>query len=193
MTPQLDEETHVYTVNGVEVPSVTQVLASVGIVDYSFLGADREVYLTRGRAIHVATHYDDEGDLDDTTLQPEHLPYLQAWRKFRFDSGFIPSRIEVPHYNPMWHYCGTPDRVGLMGDEACLVDLKSGTAPWWVAIQTAAYATFFEQPGRFRRIGVELHDDGTYRRIDFACRDFLRDFRVFQAALVVYQAKRTNR
>ena len=72
MSLRFDPDSHLYRVDGIIVPSVTQVLEDVGIVDYSRLpGSTREMALRRGSAVHAACHYDDEGDLDETQLGGE--------------------------------------------------------------------------------------------------------------------------
>jgi hypothetical protein len=192
---QLEERTHTYRVDGVVLPSVTQVLEDVGIIDYSFLNPDdRAHYLQRGSAVHLATQLDDEGDLDEATVEPAIAPYLEAWRAFRLKSGFTPSRIEHRDYSQEYAYAGTLDRAGTFASKPAtiyILDIKTGTAPWWVRVQLAAYAAFFEGPRKFPRFAVELHDDGTFRvSEEFPGRDWQKDFAVFTAALEVYRAKR---
>jgi len=40
------------------------------------------------------------------------FPYLEAWRKFRKESGFVPEQIEPPMMSTAYKYAGTPDRIG---------------------------------------------------------------------------------
>ena len=186
----LEESGHVYRADGVIVPSVTQVLSDVGIIDYSMIPAgDRERYLQRGEDVHVATHYDDEGDLDDSALQEDLSGYLLAWRKFRVDTGFTPDLIEHRGFHEKYRYAGTLDRTGDWKGRKILLDMKTGKAAPFVRIQLAAYAGFFEHPGSFHRVSVELHGDGTYQLQEFRCSDYRQDFSVFVAALLVYRWK----
>jgi hypothetical protein len=216
---QFDAERHLYTVGGVEVPSVTQVLADVGIVDYRFLdtvpGA-KEFYTLRGTAVHKLTEDHDKAVLGAArrTGGTKPLPsprkarggaanrqettpyagYLGAWRRFCADTGFRPKLIEHRGYCSIYMYCGTVDRVGEMPDGSlALPDIKTGSVEWWVALQTAAYANFFPNPARYRRMGVALRDDSTYKITEFRCSDFSRDLNVFLAALTVYKNKRLHR
>jgi len=189
-----DEATHTYTLNGIVLPSVTQVLEDVGLIDYSFIpGSMRDVYLRRGSAVHLATAYDDVGDLDEESLKPELRGYLEAWRKFRADSRFTWDRIEYQRFHRQYGYAGTLDRQGSVDarmNTRTVVDIKTGHAPTWVRYQLAAYAGLYEKPIGWRRMAVELHDDGTYGVTEFPCREFLSDFQVFLAALTVFSAKR---
>jgi hypothetical protein len=60
---ELNRETHTYTPN---LPSVTTILKSVGLIDASFYTIEgRE----RGSAVHLACEYFDQGDLDEDTLE----------------------------------------------------------------------------------------------------------------------------
>jgi hypothetical protein len=190
-----DEASHTYSVEGVPLPSVTQVLEDVGIIDYGFLPReDRERYLRRGSAVHLLTQLDDEDDLDEASIDPAIAGYLEGWRRFRRESGFVPSLIEHRSYNPQYGYAGTLDRTGSLRDSSTVVllDIKTGTSPYWCRYQLAAYAAFFDGPRKYPRLSVELHDDGTYRIEEFACRDWQADFNVFISALAVWRAKRRH-
>ena len=128
----LDKATHTYRRGSVVLPSVTQVLEDVGIIDYSFLpGETRDAALERGRKVHTLTQYDDEGDLDESTVRPELMPYLDGWRKFRGESGIGQRQIILIEHAMMYEfsYAGTVDRVF---DGAFIVDIKTNAIPWWV-------------------------------------------------------------
>lgn len=189
---------HTYCWNGAVVPSVTQVLQDVDIIDYSFLPpGTREMALSRGRDVHEATHFDDEGDLDDSWIaeNPGHASYIEAWRLFRAQTGFIPDMIEHRAFNERYGFAGTLDRSGTFsingqGKADAIVDLKCGDAPGWARLQTAAYCSFFDSPRRFVRLVVELHKDGSYRLFRYEGKDWQADFNGFLAALAVYRLKR---
>jgi hypothetical protein len=149
--------------------------------------------LDRGQRVHTATQYDDEGALDEDTVAPDIAPYLAAWRNFRRNTGFLPSLIEHRGFNPAYRFAGTLDRTGTFnGSSTVLLDIKTNQAEWWVRVQLAAYASFFENPRTYRRLCVELHADETYRICEFASRTWLDDFNIFLAALGVFNAKRRN-
>ena len=105
---------HIYTdarVDGVGrlYPSVTTILKAEGFIDTRFYDDWRR---DRGSMIHLATAYDDAGELDEENLDPVIFPYLEAWRKFRKESGFAPDKIEPPMMSTAYKYAGTPDRIG---------------------------------------------------------------------------------
>lgn len=190
---QFDAAAHIYSIDGVPVPSVTDVLADVGIVDYSQIpDGTRVMALERGRYVHLACQFYDEGDLG--TLDPALVGYLDAWKRFREECRFEPLLIEDRHYNATYGFAGCLDRTGTMaGKSDVLLDIKTNCAPYWTAFQTAGYASFFDKPARFRRMAVELHNDASYRLHEYRCSNFSADLGVFLAALTVYNAKRRQK
>lgn len=196
-----DAATHTYSVDGVIVPSVTQVLEDVGIVDYSGIPEPiREAALERGRLVHLCTQYDEELEregqrLADSEIDPALSGFVEAARRFRRETGFAPNLIEHRGFHRGYRYAGTLDRTGTFRGSTMndIVDYKTGTAAEWVKYQTAAYAAFFERPRMMRRLCVELHADGTYT-IPFVCegREFQEHFNVFLSALNVFRVKHPN-
>jgi hypothetical protein len=185
-----DPAVHRYSLGGIQLPHVTRVLEHAGLVDYRFLGANREVYLERGRLVHQATADYDQGCLVESSVPPEILGYLGAWRAFRRDYGFVPSLIEYRVCHRQLSYAGTLDRVGRIGDGTeLLIDIKSGVAPSAVSVQLAAYAACLPHPRARLRRCVELHGDGTYRVIPYETSAYQRDFNAFLAALETFRAK----
>lgn len=127
-----DGETHTYTAGGRSVPSVTQVLKRVGLIDDRWVD---EHALSRGRAVHAVIQYDLEGDLDEASIADEIRPYVDAWRRFRAETG---------------------------GLKAGLIEVKTGASPPpWAALQLAAYALCLDGP--IERYVLSLRPDGTYR------------------------------
>jgi hypothetical protein len=193
LDPQLkfDEATHRYYLGNVTLPSVTTVLAAAGLLDYGFLGDRREQYLERGRAVHLATQQYDDHIPTEESNNAEILGYLEAWRAFRRDYGFVPHLIEHRVFNRQYAYAGTLDRVGsIRGGAEIIVDIKSGVAPAAVRYQLAAYAGCLPHPRSRRRQCVELHQDGAYKVIPFETSDYQRDLNEFLEALNAYKARK---
>ncbi len=134
---EFQEDGHRYTLNGVSLESVTGILMSEGFIDAQFY---TEYGRTRGSYVHKARHLDDTGDLDETTIDPVIAPYLEAWRRFKRESGFVVDQSEVPLANALYKYAGRPDVIGHF------------------------------PTGIMKRGAVELHDDGKYRLIPFTDR-----------------------
>lgn len=138
-------ETHTYLVDGVEVPSVTQVLRDSGILDYRFVNQEVLHRASRfGTAVHRATELWDKGTLNMDTLAPALLPYLEQWIAFRKDFGFVPELIEYQDYSRKYRFGFTLDRRGMFGKSSfagkrALVDIKTGIDLPGFRIQTGAY------------------------------------------------------
>lgn len=194
MAFEFDAGRHIYRLNGADVPGVTSVMQDVGVVDFSMLTeSTRTMALARGRKIHTATQFDDEGDLDESGLDPQLLGYVAAWRKFRAETGFTPDLIEHRGYHEALRYAGTLDRRGIINGKPAILDIKSNHAPYWTKYQTAAYAAFFPDPRTYHRIAVELHKDGTYKAETYLPSDYLGHFQGFMAMLMVRDIKREGR
>ena len=184
MTLTFDEATHEYHIDGVLVPHVTAVLESERIIDYSKVEPSvLQAAKLRGHYVHMVTAFDDDGDLDHDSVHPSIAGYLQAWWKFRRETGFKPTLIEQHVYSPTYGFAGTLDRLGRMGGETILVDIKSGPILDGAAFQTAAYALCVEEIVD-RRIAVRLNDNATY-----TVRTFEGDYdeEIFLAALSLYK------
>ena len=186
-----DQTTHTYTDEaGVRLPSVTQILKGAGLVDYSMY-AGAEYAAARGTAVHIACQYWDEGDLDYDQLDPELIGYVDAWVRFREDSGFIPELIEHRISCESPRYAGMLDRYGRVNSAEWLVDIKTGTPHPATAIQTAAYAEALGKLGQCKRRAVYLRNNGMYSLE--AHNSDVRDWGVFRAAYTTYQWKQENK
>lgn len=171
-----DEQEHLYLVDGVACPSVTEILAplrrSYGKVNPSVL----EYAANRGKAVHEALEvYDLGGELEAT---PETAPYLQAY--LDWEQVYKPRWIGVEKvvFCIEWWFVGTLDRVGYLNDgKPCIVDIKTSQptreAYASVCLQTTAYAMarasetgFSPDWTGYRRYGLFLMKDGKYRFLD---------------------------
>lgn len=199
---QFDPLAHVYTLDGVAVPSVTTILSATGLV--SFDGVPQrtlEAARARGTRVHQAVHYLSEGLLDWETVHEADRGYVEAGAAFLRDSGFLAHGQERRLFHPVHRYAGTVDLFGLWDGQHAVADYKTtagNPADVCAHLQLAAYAEalraappdeWFDltptQP--IARLGVALHDDGTYRVDRY--RD-PRDFSVFLAALTVFRHQR---
>jgi hypothetical protein len=170
MKPTLtfDAEKHEYRLGRQILPSVTQVLNSVGITDFEKLervGVDMETARERGSTVHLITQLHDEGTLDPETVDPELAGYLEAWSKFReiSDVTFDEDGIERMVCSADYRYAGTVDRVGhnVLG-KRIVIDIKTGTPLAATGLQLAAYEHTLGEDRAMARIGVYLRKDGTF-------------------------------
>jgi hypothetical protein len=135
---EFNEDGHVYTLDGARLPSVTGILQDEGFIDNRFFD---NYSRDRGTYVHLATHLDDSGDLDEATVDPFIMPYLEAWRRFKKESGFVVEQSEISLASRAYSYAGTIDRIGRF------------------------------PAGGIARAAVELHNDGTYKLYPFTDRN----------------------
>jgi len=192
-TPGLsfDEASHTYRFKGRDVPSVTQVLednrlrADLSAIPAGVLERARQ----RGLAVHLATHFDDEGTLDERTVDPVIWPYVQAWRAFKIARHVEIVEMERRMVHSTLGYAGTLDRVlrADVGRRKALVlaDIKTGDQSG-VGFQLAAYQELYRnacgESVVMQRWSIVLHPE---RRIPYTVHEFsdIRDWRIFRAAL----------
>lgn len=179
-----DESSHTYTLDGVVVPSVTQVIGTLCGIDTRFF---TEASRRRGTAVHLACEYDDNGVLDESSVADDLRGYLVAWRRFRRESGLRPTKIELPVASRRHMFAGTIDRIM----EDCdgveyIVDIKSGVVSQTAALQTAGYAiAYCEIYGVMcdDRLVVKVDKTGGYKVHRFSDERDFGDFLAFRRVL----------
>lgn len=184
-----ESEDHLYRLNGTVVLSVTQAIELAGLCESEWFTEESR---WRGIAVHRATHYLDEGDLDMTTVDPMIDGYLAAYVRFKEETRFRPGRIEQPRFHARLRYAGTPDRVVEEASEVIprsVIDVKTGAPQPWHREQTAGYANLMPNPWLYRRFGLYLRRDGSYRLEEHPREAYPRDLARFQAALTVAQMR----
>lgn len=179
-----DEAAHVYRVDGVVIPSVTQILSELGYSNIEiaerFNAEAVEHKRQLGKLVHQAAHYWDENDLAIHNAQG-HLMihervygYLKGYLAFRAATGYEPATNEgrgVGEHLGM-RYGMTFDSIGKFNGKLpwVIVDLKtaSGSAQRSWGLQVTAYTmgqTF--QPkvahSQFLKILVQLFPDGKFK------------------------------
>lgn len=176
-----EAESHLYRLDGVELPGVTKVLRAAGFIDDVWFTREAK---DRGTAVHLATQFLDEGDLSEEwqRSQPALMGYINGYKRFLRESGFTHGAIERAAYHETYRYAGTVDRIGTLKARTTLLDIKTGGPQPWHALQLAAYQGLCE-PGPWQRMGLYLHADGTYTTKAYDDRN---DWSVFLAALSIY-------
>ncbi len=178
-----DDATHTYKIDGRALPSVTEILRAEGFIDTAFFS---DFGRERGKLAHLAIHLHDAGELDEDSLDPVLRPYLDAWIKFKADTGCTILESEQPCADQFGRYAGTPDKIVLLDGKPTLLDIKTGVVSPWVRLQLCAYC---EAKGIYRRAAVQLCEDGTYKLHHYTDR---QDFGVWNAVLAVYHWKRNE-
>lgn len=180
---------HVYRLAGVVVPSVTQILKPLS--DFSGIAPDvLERKRELGSRVHLACQLDDEGDLDEASVDDEVRPYLDAWRQFLRESGALVIENERRVFEPHMRYAGTLDNVLLLDGARWVVDKKTSIAtPMSAGPQTAAYLRALGDTTVIRRAAIRLRPDGTYR---FDALTGADDWSCFMACLTIARFKEAH-
>ncbi len=201
-----DAPSHVYTLDGIIVPSVTGILQASGLIDFSGIPeAILDAARLRGTRVHEAVHFFNEDDLDVEAFRddfPTYAGYLDGWLSFRQQRHFVPVVNECRIASRRHQLAGTLDCLGELDGEAVLLDYATGD-PLDVSkdYQTAAYlglalewaqepdgdprlADFFARHPLVRRYAVALKKTGTFALHPF---NDPADFRKF---LTLVEARR---
>ena len=166
---KFDEASHSYTLYDEPIPSVTQVLRYLNADAYAGISPDvLRIAAERGTRIHEACT---DIDFDpDTLVDADILPYVNAYVAFKRDYGVT----SWDEYEKMgWSsvmgqmpFAGTVDRIGKIGGETTIVDIKTGQVPkatryrYWA--QLWGYSRIFGNED-VPSVGIlQLKKDGRY-------------------------------
>lgn len=162
----LEADSHIYTdtTSGETLPSVTQILGSVGLIDSRwYTDESRE----RGTEVHEAIHLINAGILDYSDYR--HLDiygYLEAYRRFVAQSGFEVRASERVVWHESMRYAGKIDHYGILNSAGVIIDFKTGSVQRWHGWQGEAYRLAWnsqcpDHPA-VRFLICELRKDGKY-------------------------------
>jgi hypothetical protein len=131
-------ELHEYRIDGKVVPSVTEICAPLTACDMGKLNpAVISAAANRGTIIHELTELIDYGTAaEDLELFPDIGGYILAYQRFLRDYNPKWNRIEYRIGSEELGCAGTLDRMGVIDDRPCIVDIKtvaSATRPIKVA------------------------------------------------------------
>lgn len=181
-----DPVRHVYRVDGRKIPNVTGVLHACGVVDdYWFT----EIARQRGSAVHKATELIDRGCLDESSVDPRLLGYLEAYQNFKDNCRPDWTHIEQRVFDPIHRYAGTLDRAGHLGatDRLWVIDLKTGAPQRWVRLQLVAYANALRvDTGKFyHRASLQLKESGRFILTPYGADLYQTDLMAFTGAMAL--------
>lgn len=176
---QFDEATHTYTLDGVELPSVTHIIRYLAVDKAN--NADPNMALIareRGSAVHEATvMYDYSGEIPDD-FPAEYAPYLEAYVQFVRDYKPGWELIEHQMGNKTLGFAGTLDRFGVIDNEWCILDIKTSykvDIPSLSAQLTAYHDLLLNEQferlenAKIRHLGLQLMRTGKYRLYETDC------------------------
>ena len=169
------DECHKYTLDGEELPSVSQLTRFISREIYGDVGQfnlDRAA--ERGTSVHKATELLDK--YGTAEIDEDIAPYLQAYIAFRKEHKCEWQKIEYATHHPDNLYAGTLDRVGTIDGKLVVLDIKTSSTiqkPLYTA-QLNLYRKMLPDPIE-QLVILHLKKDGTYKLIDIPIEDTLAD------------------
>lgn len=152
-----DPEAHVYRVDGIVYPSVTQIVSRViPRAHYA-----NEWHLHKGEMVHKSAALLLRGRLDWESVDARIMGRVKAVEKCASENGFAASLIEERFFHPTLKYAGTIDALTYRTE---LIDWKCSDSFHSIP-QLGGYCILLEAAGYNvkRCFSVELNDDETYR------------------------------
>lgn len=183
---------HTYWEGDIRVPGVSEIIEGAGLTDVNAKQHYTKFHADRGRAVHKACELLDKGILDESSLDPEIVGYVDAYKKFTKEYEPIWTQIEHKIFDHSLFYAGTMDRCGTFNNGLVILDIKTGQKAKWHAVQLALYALpSLEHDLRVIKLyGLYLKQNGSFKAgrdlIDYTDPEI---FRVAEAATRIYHWK----
>lgn len=125
--PSLDAN-HIYRVEGAVKPGVTQILAGVGLSDFSAPWFSEEARKI-GEIGHKCIYLVNDNDLDWDSVDPSLIDPLKGYQKAKEEIGFKIILNEQRLYSELYGFCGTLDAfVWFPTGKYGIIDWKFGAA-----------------------------------------------------------------
>jgi hypothetical protein len=161
-----DSEKHLYSLDKVHMPGVSEILESVGFSNYSMVNKEIcEAAQKFGNAGHTMCKLWDMKILNVAILDLNLVPYLRGYEKFldTYKPEILSDWIERPSYSPKWRFGFTLDRVAYISKKLTIYDLKfTTTIQEATSIQLAGYKVGFEDVTKLKviqRWGLQILPD----------------------------------
>ena len=184
-----DPETHTYTVDGVVLPSVTEIVAPLGANfddEDELLGNAIDAAAERGTVMHAyLAHRLSGGEPGDFELPEEYAEYQDGVELFLAQHTIEPLAIETPIATDC--FAGTPDLIADFDGELAILDYKfvSAVAKSRVGAQLNGYLMAANLNGIFPDSLYAVH----FKRGDYSIYPVRKDLLGFNACQIVYAYK----
>ena len=183
-----NEEKHLYTMDGVVIPSVTQIMQPLSAAHYK--GVDDGVLAKaaeKGTAVHESAELYLRYQVDDCPA--EYHGYMDGF--IQFVDEYKPEVIDTEKrlYHPLYRYAGTADLLCKIDGKVTLIDYKTtvSVADKLVRVQLEAYAQALAQEGvRIEQKGIlHLSKEGKKHLCFYPAQD-AEAWRVFGSLKTIY-------
>lgn len=192
---EFEDNTHTYTLNGIVVPSVSEVIAPLSNVKYSGI-SERTLARAadKGTSVHNSIENWIKFGIED--IPPEHSGYFNAFMDWwnTYNPEVVGSEVRLCHI--LMQYAGTADFIGYIQDELTLIDFKSTytVSDMTCGVQLEAYSQALKSMGVVvqRKKILHLKRDGRFDLRDYPENDPAR-WRVFGALKTVYDYAKASK
>ena len=182
-----DPVSHIYTLDGVILPSVTQIMKPLSSHKYATVKEDvLKRAAERGKGVHAAIELHALAGIED--CEQEGQPYFDAYLKWFHKEKPVIQKTESATWHKTLMYAGTVDLIAEINGKRTLIDFKTTAAlnDMLTTVQLEAYQRALQSHG----IAVEdkaillLKRDGTYTFKRYPVND-IEAWRVFNALLTI--------
>lgn len=162
----LRESDHTYWSGGAKLPGFHEILDEV--IQKAKYYKNPTFYASRGRAVHQAIALLEDGTLDKSTVDQEHVaPFIRSYEKFKSEHRLSPFMQEEIVMHPRLMYCGTLDFFGELDGEQAFIDFKCGQPePPFHALQLTAYRDAIGSEVK-TGYGLYLRSDNKYKLVPY--------------------------
>lgn len=183
-----DEETHVYRLNGREIPSVTSIMKPLS--DFEYKGVQSGTLsraANKGSAVHNAIELWIKYGVED--IPTEYSGYFDAFQQWveHYKPDIIGSETRL--YHKYLSYAGTADMTAIIDGKLTLIDYKTTyrLIDQMVSVQLEAYSRAMESHGaKFeQKAALQLKKDGTYTFHVYKMPD-IEKWQVFTSLLTIW-------
>ena len=181
-----DPEKHEYRYKGARLPSVTEILLDMGLIDSTWFTEEGR---NRGKLVHRIIHWHILGELDEDSIDPDLRGYFDAFLNFQNDSKLEIESAERPLFHETYRFAGTPDIIGCLNGHNAVIDIKSGAVSGWVALQLSGYEILANHPS-IERFSLQLFPGGKYKLTHHKDR---QDRALFLSALALFYWKHNQK
>lgn len=193
---QFTEDGHVYSENGLTVPSVTQVCESVGLYSLNGIPKDSLEYKSGlGTEAHAVCALLDRGEmLSEYDIDPRVMPYVESYQKFAALKNWKPFLVEHGPFIADVH--GMPvgfklDRVGNLDGQESVAEIKCTAADHpYHGVQMSGYDLCLGERKRLRFV-IRLQADGKMAKLK--TYDDASEYSIFISALSIVHWKGNKR
>lgn len=188
-----DEFGHLYKIDGVVIPSVSQILQANGLSDFSMVKPDiLERAKQFGLGVHKGCELHDLKTLDRDSLCDPLVPYITQWQRFLTTFKVQILDIERRFWSTKYRFGGCLDRVAIINSKLTDVEIKTTTSiSPTTAIQTMGYKILYDEGRKFKdkikkRLVVQLKEKS------FEIKEYrdARDEQIFMSCLTVLNYKK---